>query len=82
MFCSKQVLEKSSKSKKKGLRLVYSEPHMSPGKLVNRDQGISVNCKHGNTFLSEIYKTFSKSLIYEIGGRRYNLRTEHQTSYP
>lgn len=47
---------------------------MSPGKLVNRDQGISVNCKHGNTFLNEIYKTFSKSLIYEIGGRRWQFK--------
>ena len=41
-------------------QLVYNEPHMSPGKLVNRGQGIGVDCKHVNTFLTEICKTFSE----------------------
>ena len=44
---------------KGGLRIVYNELHMSLEKLLIHDQGITVDRKHNNTSLTEIYKAFS-----------------------
>ena len=45
MFCSKTGRKKIEQIQKRGLRIVYNEPHLSLEKLLIRDQSISVNRK-------------------------------------
>ena len=59
MFCSKTSYKKIEQIQKRGLRIVYNKPIMSLEELLIHDQGISVHCRHINTLLTEIYKTFS-----------------------
>ena len=59
MFCSKTSYKKIEQIQKRGLRIVYNKPIVSLEELLIHDQGISVHCRHINTLLTEIYKTFS-----------------------
>ena len=63
MFYSKTNYQKIEQIQKRGLLIVYNEPHMPLEELLNHDQGISVYRKHINTLLTEIYKTFSGANI-------------------
>ena len=55
MFCRKISYKKVEKIQKRGLRIVYNGPQMSPEEPLIHDQGISVHRKHINTLLTEIY---------------------------
>ena len=59
MFCSKTGHKKIEQIQKRGLGIVYNEPHMLLEELLIYDQGNSVHRKHINTLLTEIYKIFS-----------------------
>ena len=65
MFCSKTSHKKIEEIQKRGLQIVYNEPHMSPEELLIHDQDVIVHSKHINTSLTEIYKTFSEVLFYK-----------------
>ena len=65
MFCSKTGHKKIDEIQKRGLRIVYNEPHMSQEELLIHDQDVIVHSKHINTSLTEIYKTFSEVLFYK-----------------
>ena len=88
MFCSKTSYKEIEQIQKRGLRIVYNEPHMSLEELLIRDQGISVHRKHINTLLTEIYKTFSGENPYfmkSISTKKdviYNLRTSNLLTLP
>ena len=82
------MIKKSQKYKKRGLRIVYNEHHMSLKELLIHNQGISVPRKHINTLLAEIYKTisgenpyFMKS-IFTKKNVIYNLRTSNFLTLP
>ena len=49
MFCSKTSYNRIEQIQKRGLGIVYSEPHMSLEDLLIHDQGISVHRRHINT---------------------------------
>ena len=63
MFCSKASYKKAEQIQKRGLRIVYNEPHMSLEELIIRDQAISAHRKQINTLSTEIYKTFSGEIL-------------------
>ena len=48
MYCSETSYKKNEQIQKRGLRMVYSEPHMSLEELLIHDQGISVHRRHIN----------------------------------
>ena len=88
MFCNKTNYKKIEKIQKRGLRIVYNEPQMSLEELLNRDQGLSVHCKHIITLLTEIYKTFAEENphfmkdIFIQKEVRYNLRISNLLALP
>ena len=88
MFCSKASYKKIEQIQKRGLRIAYNEPHMSLEDLLIHDQVISVHRKHINTFLAEIYKSFSGEnhyFIKSIFTKKdviYNLRTSNLLTLP
>ena len=59
MICNKTSYKRIEQILKRGLQMVYNEPHMSLEELLIHDQYINVHCKHINTLLTEIYETFS-----------------------
>ena len=63
MFCSKTSYKQIGQILKRGLRIVYNEPHMSLEELLIRDQDISVHCKQIDTLLTEIYTNFQGKIL-------------------
>ena len=74
MFCSKTSFKRIEQIQKRGLRVVYNEPHMSLEELLIRDQGISVHRKQINTYFMKSIFT-KKDVIY-------NLRTSNLLTLP
>ena len=46
MFCSKTSYNRFKQIQRKGVQIVYNEPHMSLDKLLTHDQGTCVHRKH------------------------------------
>ena len=65
-----------------------SPGHMSLEDLLIHDQGFHVHCKHINTLLTEIYKTFSgensyfMESIFTKKDVTYNIRTSNFLTLP
>ena len=83
MFCSKTSHKKIEQIQKRGLRIVYNEPHMPLEELIIQDQGISIHHKQINTLLTEICETFSEEnpyfmkSIFTEKDVTYNLKTSN-----
>ena len=63
MFCSKTSYKQIEQILKRGLRIVYNEPHMSLDELLILAQGISVHRKQIDTLLTEIYENFQGKIL-------------------
>ena len=57
MFCSKTLQKNINQIHKIALRIVYNEPNLNLGKLVELDKSTTIHIKNITTLLSEVYKT-------------------------
>ena len=63
MFYCKDSHRKTEQKQKRGIRIVLNESHISLEELLNRDQDISVHCKHIKTLLTKICKFFQRKIL-------------------